>query len=304
VLAGLDHPVTRRGAYQAYIGAGEHPVRVRVLGAGAEIAPGGEGLVRLHLATPLPLLPGDRYVLRESGREETVGGGEVLDVAPVLPAAKAQPSRSVARVVAERGWVDAAVLERLTGEAVPPTLGPWVVDPAALAAAQAEVAAAIEAAGPLGLDLAALDERARLVLETLDVAVSDGRAGAQSRVDQSHPFAAALAASPFAPPGPEGFDRAEVRELVRRGLVVERDGVYFAPEAVERAAAIVAGLLAASPEGVTASAIREALGTSRKYLLPLLGVLDSTGVTRRRGDLRIPGPRLPSPGGPPATRSS
>ena len=33
----------------------------------------------------LPLLPGDRYVLRETGRDETVGGGEVLDVHPVLP---------------------------------------------------------------------------------------------------------------------------------------------------------------------------------------------------------------------------
>ena len=35
-----------------------------------------------------------------------------------------------------------------------------------------------------------------------------------------------------------------------------------------------------------------ALGTSRKFLLPLLGILDATGVTRRREDLRIGGPRL------------
>ena len=38
--------------------------------------------------------------------------------------------------------------------------------------------------------------------------------------------------------------------------------------------------------------IREALGTSRKYAIPLLRVLDATGRTRRRGDLRIAGPRL------------
>jgi selenocysteine-specific elongation factor len=42
------------------------------------------------------------------------------------------------------------------------------------------------------------------------------------------------------------------------------------------------------------SEIREALGTSRKYALPLLAVLDGTGVLRRRGDLRVGGPRLPS----------
>ena len=54
---------------------------------------------------PSRSLPGDRYVLRESGRSETVGGGEVLDVAPVLPASKARPDRSVDRVIAERGWI-------------------------------------------------------------------------------------------------------------------------------------------------------------------------------------------------------
>src|SRR5207249_1606458 len=122
VLAGLEHEVTRRGAYHAYVGSGEHPVRVRVIGADA-IPPGGSGAVRLHLPAALPLLPGDRFVLRESGRAETVGGGEVLDVAPVLPASRAGPSRSADRVVAERGWVDAGELELLTGERHAPTVG-------------------------------------------------------------------------------------------------------------------------------------------------------------------------------------
>ncbi len=118
VLGSLDHDVSRRGAYVAYVGSGEHPVRLRVLG-GDRIRAGESGLVRLRLATPLPLLPGDRYVLRESGRDETIGGGEVLDVAPVRPAARARPDRSVDRVVAERGWVDADELELLTGERRP-----------------------------------------------------------------------------------------------------------------------------------------------------------------------------------------
>ncbi|HEV7887811.1 MAG TPA: selenocysteine-specific translation elongation factor [Acidimicrobiales bacterium] len=303
VLASLGHDVSRRGAYTAYLGSGEHPVKVRLLGGSAVLAPGQAGFARLHLPALVPLLPGDRYVLRESGRGETVGGGEVLDVAPVLPASKAAPSRSVARVVAERGWVEAGELERLTGERVEPDLGPFVVDAAALETARQRVAAAVAAAGPQGLDVAGLDERDRLVLGLLEVPVAGGRAGAQP-VDTAHPFVAALEASPFSPPPPEGFDRAEVRELVRRGLVVERDGVYFAPAAVEHAARVVAGLLAVSPEGVTVSAIREALGTSRKHLLPLLNHLDAGGVTRRRGDVRIPGPRLPQPGGPQGARSS
>ena len=83
VLASLDHDVSRRGAYVAYLGSGEFPVKVRVLGSAA-LEPGTSGLIRLWLPWQVPLLPGDRFVIRESGRKETVGGGEVLDVAPIL----------------------------------------------------------------------------------------------------------------------------------------------------------------------------------------------------------------------------
>ena len=44
----------------------------------------------------------------------------------------------------------------------------------------------------------------------------------------------------------------------------------------------------AAPDGITVSAFREALGTSRKFALPLLEHFDRTGVTRRDGDLRFP----------------
>ena len=67
VLDRLNHSVSRRGAHVAYLGAGEHPVRMRILGPEA-LNPGGEGSVRLFLPRSLPLLPGDRFVLRESGR--------------------------------------------------------------------------------------------------------------------------------------------------------------------------------------------------------------------------------------------
>ena len=107
---------------------------------------------------------------------------------------------------------------------------------------------------------------------------------------------AALTASLFSPPSPEGVDRTELRELVRRGDVVDLDGLYFAAAAVDQAAAQVARLLDDHPEGVTVAQMRDAWVTSRKFALPLLGHLDATGVTRRRGDLRIGGPRLPKSG--------
>jgi selenocysteine-specific elongation factor len=78
-------------------------------------------------------------------------------------------------------------------------------------------------------------------------------------------------------------------------MVVERDGCYFAPAAVDLAARRLAALLADHPEGFTVAQARDTLGTTRKHALPLLAVLDASGVTRRRGDLRVGGPRLPPP---------
>jgi len=298
ILASLDHAVSRRGAFHAYLGSGEYPVKLRLLGSGpAEVEPGDGASVRVHLPVALPLLPGDRFVLRESGRSETVGGGEVLDVAPVLPAAHAQPTRSVRRVIAERGWVDVDLLERLTGEQHPPTLGRWVVADGALAAMIDGVRRAIESAGELGLDVATLNDRQRAALGRVDGAVVDaGRVRMSTSADPlaDHPFVKQLEASPFSPPEPDGVDRAELRELVRRGLVVERDGQYFAPAAVEEAARRVAALLVTTPAGVTVAQVRDALGTTRKHALPLLSQLDASGVTRRRGDVRVGGPRLPA----------
>ncbi len=293
-LTALSHPISRRGAYVAYVGSGEFPVRMRVIGR-SEIEPGATAAVRLYLARSIPLLPGDRFILRESGRNETVGGGEILDIDPLRPASVAEPDRSVERVVAERGWIEADRLRRLTGIEVEPTVDRWVVADAALTATTAEVRTAIEEAGPLGLDLAALDERQRAVVVALDdVTVEAGRATIGPVVDPlaGHPWVAALEAEPFAPPGPDGVDRQEVRELVRRGLVVEHEGVYFAHAAIEQAKQVLRDGFAAKPDGMTVAEIRDRLGTSRKYVLAILAHFDGSGVTRRREDLRIPGPRL------------
>jgi selenocysteine-specific elongation factor len=292
VLASLDHPVSRRGAHLAYIGSGEHAVRLRVLGPDA-IEPGGRGLVRLHLAAALPLLPGDRYVLRETGRDETVGGGEVLDVAPVRPASKARPDRSVERVVAERGWVDAVELERLTGEIRAPTVGRWVADPSSVASTAAALRVRLDGGG---LPVATLDEHERAVLDTFaDVIVEGGTARPRDAADPlaEHPAVAALAAGGLAPEPPTDLDRAQLRELVRRGVAVERDGMWWHADALDMAAAIAADLLRTRPEGFSVGEFRETAGITRKHAVPLLAELDSRGITRRRGDQRIAGNLLP-----------
>jgi selenocysteine-specific elongation factor len=295
VLASLDHEVSRRGAYLAYIGAGEHPVKMRVLGTEA-LSPGTTGSIRLFLPSALPLLPGDRYILRESGRDETVGGGEILDIAPVMRASRAAPDRSIDRVVRERGWVTVDELERLTGEAVQATLGQWVTTPEALADTVSSVIARVEEAGLAGVDVAAFDERERAALDSTDAVVVDaGLVLPADAIDPyvDHPFLSELLAGGFSPPSADGVDRNDIRELARRGHIVQRDGVVFHTQTIDAAAQIAASLLSEHSDGFTVAQFRDATGASRKYALPLVSELDKRGVTRRREDVRIGGPRLP-----------
>ncbi|MFT6292696.1 MAG: selenocysteine-specific elongation factor [Ilumatobacter sp.] len=295
VLESLDHEVSRRGAYVAYIGAGEHPVKMRVLGTEA-LAPGTTGSIRLFLPSALPLLPGDRYILRESGRDETVGGGEVLDIAPVMRSSRAAPDRSIGRVVRERGWVTVAELERLTGETVEATLGQWVTTPEALADTVSSVIARVEEAGDAGLDVAAFDERERAVIDSIDEVVVDaGLVLPADAIDPyvDHPFLSELLAGGFSPPSADGVDRNDIRELARRGHIVANEGLVFHAQTIDAAAHIAASLLSEHPDGFTVAQFRDATGASRKFALPLVSELDKRGVTRRREDVRIGGPRLP-----------
>ncbi len=293
VLESLDHEVSRRGAHLLYMGAGEHAVRIRILGPA--IAPGQKGNIRVYLPQALPLLPGDRFVLREAGRSETIGGGEVLDVDPRSKASEAQPDRSVDRVIAERGWVTVDDLALLTGEKREADVGGWVVDPEALQVAVERLRNLVEEAGSLGLDTATLDPQQKATLELLgDVVVNGGRATMAEASDPllAHPFVLALREGGFVPPDPDGVSKDELRELVRRGEVIVEGGVYFAPEVLDAAATLIAGLLTDKPEGVTVSEVRQAMGNTRKHAMPLLTRLDATGMTRRRENLRIAGPRL------------
>jgi selenocysteine-specific elongation factor len=108
-----------------------------------------------------------------------------------------------------------------------------------------------------------------------------------------HPYLEVARSGGFTAPQPDDVDRAEVRELVRRGHLVARDGMYFHADTIDAAGALAAQLLAASPDGFTVAQFRDATGASRKFVLPLVAELDARGVTRRRDDLRIAGPRLP-----------
>jgi selenocysteine-specific elongation factor len=123
-VRGLTHPLSPRGAFTFHAGAAERSARIRLYGA-TSVSPDGS-FARIRLSSPLVLDMHDRFVLRESGRRETVAGGVVLDPAPPQrPGAtaadrlerreKARREDIPALLLAERGAVREAELRTLTG---------------------------------------------------------------------------------------------------------------------------------------------------------------------------------------------
>lgn len=121
----LDHPLTARGAYKLYAGSAERDVRLRLYNA-AELRSGDQAYARVRLSRPVVTETGDRFVLREAGRRETVAGGVVLDADPPArpgpdPAGRLRRreeagSEELAGILLEeRGRVRASDLRALTG---------------------------------------------------------------------------------------------------------------------------------------------------------------------------------------------
>ncbi|MDT7742454.1 MAG: selenocysteine-specific elongation factor [Actinomycetota bacterium] len=95
-----------------------------------------------------------------------------------------------------------------------------------------------------------------------------------------------LGASPFAAPeagrlAELGLGAKQLGAAVRAGELVRiADGIYLAPDAPDRAMAVLATL----EQPFTVSAARQALGTTRRVAVPLLELLARTGRTRHDGE--------------------
>ena len=333
-VRGLSHPITARGAYKIYAGAAEADARLRIFG-GTRLEAGQGSFVRITATRPLVLDVFDRFVLRESGRQETVGGGSVLDPAPPRRAGKSPGDRLARRAAAarddlpviladERGAVRASEALALTGSnAGVPRAGEWLLRDGLLEAAGAALVAHVDAfheahpleeGAPLASARRALADAlrsvtgppdARLVDAVLDRLVADGLLHRTSNSialpshrpadRESDPLVqrvvAAISSDPAHPPTgrdlvSQGIGRDAIDAAARAGLVVRvAPDLVFTPGLIQQAETIVTE---AGSAGITVSTFREALGTSRRYALPILEWFDQRGVTRREGDLRFP----------------
>ncbi|WP_306207978.1 selenocysteine-specific translation elongation factor [Actinoplanes sp. RD1] len=291
-----------------HIGSAAVPARVRPL---------GKDTARLRLARPLPLRLGDRALLRDPGRHHVAGGVTVLDVVPPglsrrgAAAARADvlagldgtpdlPGELRRRKLARRA--DLARTGVPTDE-VSPVAGDWLADPAHWASLRDRLAAEVArhaADNPLepGAPVEALRHRLalpdRALVEALITPPLVLRAGRVSTADAGAPAELSAAVDQaFAPLADRPFAAPEANDLrlspkqiaaaARAGLLVHLGaGVILRATAPDEAAAVLAAL----PQPFTLSEARQALATTRRVAVPLLGLLDTRGLTRRLPDDR------------------
>jgi selenocysteine-specific elongation factor len=112
----------------------------------------------------------------------------------------------------------------------------------------------------------------------------------QQEATRAH-LIAAIDAGGFAPPLTDELeaDPALLRTLVSSGELVRIGDFHLTGRrATEARSKVRARIEDGGP--VTVADIRDLLGTTRKYAVPLCEWLDATGATRRQGDLRLLGP--------------
>ena len=113
LLPGESKPVTQWMPARLHHASAEVGARIVLLGD-APIAPGGEAFVQLVLDQPIAAAAGDRFVLRDTTAQRTIGGGKFLDLrAP--PRKRRTPERLAqlaAHAFAEPQAALAALLER------------------------------------------------------------------------------------------------------------------------------------------------------------------------------------------------
>jgi selenocysteine-specific elongation factor len=81
LLRDAPFPLKHNAFVKFFCGSAETVARVRLLGT-ETLAPGESGWVQLELDDPLPLVRGDRFIIRVPSPAVTVGGGEVVDPNP------------------------------------------------------------------------------------------------------------------------------------------------------------------------------------------------------------------------------
>jgi selenocysteine-specific elongation factor len=313
---------------RVHVHAGTARVEATVGRSGRDTAslPDGDVAAILRLAAPIAVAPGDRLVLRRPSPATTLAGGLVIDADPPRGPSRRRstPERVTALAAAaprSNGWLEARL--NLHGAVAEPSsrlatdVQAWL-DERLAAAIEGAPDGTVSRAG-LRADVArelrhqvTLDPAAaaNFVSGAIDRLVAGGVIVAQGdrlsdprRVEAgpSPEVAAAMDRleraldDPAPPPLADAARRTgcpaegiRALEAAGRIVVLEDDLAYAAPayRTIERQA-----LAMATATPLTPAALRDATGTSRKYVMAILEDLGRRGVLRRTPDGHVPGPR-------------
>ena len=288
VLPALQQALTHRGSFTMHVGTRSQSATIRILQSD-RIDPGQSGLVRIRFDNSLPLVPGDRFLLRDTGIGATVGGGVILDVDPRGRVKDAAPDGSAEQILNNRGWLTVDEARQLTGQDIAPIVGPWVASPETLRSTKAALEQQLTTLQSIDISLLAAYERD--VLSTIDgVQINNGIAiRGQSDPLLSHPYVSLFLEAGVTTPDADKLDRNIIRQLVQKKILFEHDNIAFHAETLSSLRPTLEQLWTQHPEGFTMANLRDALGITRKHALPLGNCLDKVGLTKRQGDVRIAG---------------
>ena len=288
VLPALQHALTHRGSFTLHIGTRSQSATIRILQT-ESIDPGQSGLVRIRFEYSLPLVPGDRFLLRDTGIGSTVGGGVILDVDPRGRVKDAAPDGSDEQILSGRGWLTVDEARQLTGHDIAPIVGNWVASAKTFRSTVTSLEEQL--AATQSIDTSVLTAFEREVISSLEgVTVIDGLA-VRSATDPllSHPYVSMFLQAGVTTPDADTLDRNIIRQLVRKKILFEHDNIAFHAETLSSLRPMLEQLWTQHPEGFTMANLRDALSITRKHALPLGNCLDKVGLTKRQGDLRITG---------------
>lgn len=288
VLPALQHALTHRGSFTLHIGTRSQSATIRILQTDS-IDPGQSGLLRIRFEHSLPLVPGDQFLIRDTGIGATVGGGVILDVDPLGRVKDAAPDGSDEQILSERGWLTVDQARQLTGHDIAPIVGNWVASTETFRSVVAALEQQLSATQLIDTSLLTAFERD--VLVTIDgVHINNGVAvrGASDPL-LSHPYVTLFLQAGVTTPDADKLDRNIIRQLVHKKVLFEHDNIAFHAETLSSLRPVLEQLWTQHPEGFTMANLRDALAITRKHALPLGNCLDKVGLTKRQGDVRIAG---------------
>lgn len=290
VLSTYERPLSHRGSFTLHIGSDYQSTSVRILET-REIQPGQKGKLRLRFLRSLPLAPGNRFLLRDTSTNTTIGGGKILDVSPRSRLSVARPDGTVESIMRDRGFVDIHTAQLLTGVELQPVIGQWFALPEVVRATQQSLLTRLKTETELPLLHLRSYER-ELLAQIPDLVIENGiaRRVEYTSIDQ-HPLAHRIKEWGVTGPSSKELDRNIMRQLVQRGVVFEHDSIAFHRDTLEALRSSLETLWIQSPQGFTVAELRSILSITRKHAVPLAECLDKSGLTRRSGDVRTRGHR-------------